>query len=61
MKQNTNAQIIHKLNNLLTSVGLSAQLLLRESSGVLNARQKKYVRTIISDGKKITTLLKKIT
>lgn len=48
----------HTLNNLLTSVVMSAEILSRELFGKLNSKQKKYVKTILSEAKKMKKALK---
>ncbi|OGZ64720.1 MAG: hypothetical protein A3A98_01870 [Candidatus Staskawiczbacteria bacterium RIFCSPLOWO2_01_FULL_40_39] len=50
------SETIHKLNNLLTSVMLSAELLVRQGYG----QKKKYLKIILSESKKIKNLLKKL-
>ena len=51
---------IHTLHNYLTSINLSAELLLKEFYGAINGKQKKYLKVILSEAKKIQTLVKKI-
>ena len=51
---------IHELNNLLTNIGLSAELLLKGLGGKVNAKQKEYLRGILSDSKKMKNLVKKL-
>ncbi len=53
------SKIIHKINNLLASSSLSIEMVLREFSGKLNDEQKKYLRSALSDWKKIKALIKK--
>ncbi len=43
----------HTLNNLLTNISLSAQVLLQEVSGPLNKEQKTYVKSILEECKKM--------
>ena len=52
--------IIHALNNCLASISLSTELLLQEGYGVLNAKQKKSLKTMLAQGEKIKNLLKKL-
>lgn len=51
---------IHTLNNLLTNISLSSELLIKEIYGDVNAQQKKSLKLIISEGKKIKNLIQKI-
>ena len=51
---------IHALNNLLTNVNLSAELLLKGLFGKLNTKQKKYLKVILLDSKKMKNLIKKL-
>ena len=48
---------IHKVNNLLTNIGLSAELLLTQLHGPLTPKQKTYAKTILSEVKKIKKIL----
>lgn len=59
-KEKTISFIIHKINNHLASLNLSAEMLLRGISGDLNKEQKKYLNEILVDGKEIKNLLKEI-
>ncbi len=53
-------KIIHDINNHLTSLGMSAELLLKNVYGDLNAKQKQRVKGVVSDGKKIQKLIEKL-
>lgn len=59
-KKNRTKDAIHQLNNLLTSMGLTAHMLSQEMYGALNAKQKECVHAIVSDCEKIKNLLKKL-
>ena len=59
-KKSSSSSQFHNLHNLLTTVDLSAQVLLQELDGTLNAQQKKHVKTILSETKKIEKSLKKL-
>ncbi len=59
MKSKKSEQASHKIKNLLTAIGLSAEMLLKEIPGKLNSEQKKYIREIHALGKKIQSLLKR--
>ena len=48
----------HDINNLLASIMLSAELLLRENAEELKPSQKKYLKNIVKDSRKIQSLLK---
>ncbi len=63
MKKNNKKDInhtIHELNNLLTNINLSAEMLVKDVYGTLNAKQKKYVNIILSEAKKMASLIRKI-
>ncbi len=53
-------EIIHKLNNHLASINLSAELLLKSIYGDLNEKQKQCAKGIVSEGKKIQKLVGKL-
>jgi len=61
-KENNNSlsRTIHQINNLLASANLSTEILLKEIYGPLNPRQKKQLNAILSEGKKIAQLIKKL-
>lgn len=59
-KKNNVKKITHTVNNLLTSIQLSSEILLKEFYGKVNRQQKKYLSTIITEGKKIQRLIKKL-
>jgi signal transduction histidine kinase len=61
LPKNKTEKIVHDINNLLTSTNLSAELLEKEFYGPLNAKQKEHLKGILSDGKKIKDLIKKLT
>ncbi|HLD70385.1 MAG TPA: histidine kinase dimerization/phospho-acceptor domain-containing protein [Negativicutes bacterium] len=50
----------HTLNNLLAGISLSAQVLLQEIDGPLNARQKKYLKDILASVKKMKGEIKQL-
>ena len=54
------SDIIHKINNHLASSNLSIEMLLKEMAGKLNSEQKKYLKNVLADGKKIKMLLRDI-
>ena len=60
MTKNKTDETVHKINNLLTSVTMAAEMLSRELVGKLNAEQKKYVDIILSEAKNIKTTIKKL-
>ena len=51
---------IHDLNNLLTSISLSTEMLLKKFCGPLNPKQKEYLKGILVDSKKMKKTIKKI-
>ena len=50
----------HDINNILASINLSTEFLLRGISGPVTAEQKKYLQGILADVKKIAALVKDI-
>ena len=52
---------IHDVNNLLTNIILSSQLLGKDAYGKLNAKQKKCLKGILDDAKKINQIAKQLT
>lgn len=53
-------KISHDLNNLLASIGLSAELLLRQIPGPVTQKQEKYLKSILAEAKKMKALIKKL-
>ena len=61
MKNNKNtSSVIHQINNLLATISLSCEIMLREKPKTLNTEQQAYLKNIIKDGKKIQSLTKKL-
>lgn len=58
--KNRHTKIIHTACNLLAGIVLCADLLLKEYYGILNAHQKKYLHTMLSESKKLEKLIKKL-
>ena len=50
----------HTLNNLLSTISLSAEVLLQQIDGPLNARQKKYLKDILASVKEMKEIIKQL-
>lgn len=64
MKNKTNQQdkpgARHTLNNLIATISISAEALLKGMCGPLNGEQKKYIKTILLQSKKMKEAVKSL-
>jgi hypothetical protein len=59
-KSSSHTSAFHTLYNVLASLNLSIEMVLREMAGPVTPGQKKYLRNALSESKKVERLLKKI-
>jgi light-regulated signal transduction histidine kinase (bacteriophytochrome) len=59
-KERDKGKVIHDINNHLTALNMSVELLLKNVYGELEAKQKKCIKGVISESKKVQKLLQKL-